>query len=198
MGEGRWEMWGSGEPKVARDRSSSHLTPHTSHLHLMLPLTLLIVGAVLSLPLTAVGLPGTWAFLAGVGIWKSFDPAAGVSWGAISTGVVLALIAELLEWGLASRYTSKYGGSRRAGWGALIGGIVGAVVGVPIPVLGSIVGSFVGAFVGALAAEYSVHGEHDRAGRVAWGALIGRVVATGMKVGLGVVVVVIVIASVIW
>ena len=35
----------------------------------MLPLTLLIVGAVLSLPLTAVGLPGTWAFLAGDGLW---------------------------------------------------------------------------------------------------------------------------------
>ena len=164
----------------------------------MLPLTLLTLGGLLSLPLTAVGLPGTWAFLAGVGLWKSFDPAASVSWGAVIAGVVLALIAELIEWGLASRYTTKYGGSRRAGWGALIGGIVGAVVGVPVPVIGSIVGSFVGAFLGALALEYSKHGEHDRAGRVAWGALVGRVVATGMKVGLGVVVVVIVIASAIW
>ena len=164
----------------------------------MRPLALLIVGAVLSLPLSAVGLPGTWAFLAGVGLWKSLDPAAGVSWGAITAGVVLALVAELLEWSLASRYTTKYGGSRRAGWGALIGGIVGAIVGVPIPVLGSIVGSFAGAFLGALALEYTVHGEQDRAGRVAWGALIGRVVATGMKVGLGVVVVVVVIASASW
>ncbi len=162
----------------------------------MLSLVLLLLGALMSLPLTAVGLPGTWAFLAGVGLWKSFDPAAGVSWSAIIAGVVLALIAELIEWSLASRYTTKYGGSRRAGWGALLGGIVGAIVGVPIPVVGSIVGSFVGAFMGALALEYSVHGEHDRAGRVAWGALVGRVVATGMKVALGVVVVVIVIASV--
>lgn len=164
----------------------------------MLPIALLFLGALLSLPLTAVGLPGTWAFIAGVGLWKSFDPTAGVSWGAIITGVVLALIAELLEWGLASRYTTKYGGSRRAGWGALIGGLVGAIVGLPIPVLGSIVGSFAGAFLGALALEYSVHGEHHRAGHVAWGALIGRVVAAGMKVALGVVVVVIVIASAVW
>lgn len=164
----------------------------------MLPIILLAVGALVSLPLTAVGLPGTWAFLAGVGIWKSVDPTASVSWTAMLVGVALALVAEALEWMLATRYASKYGGSRRAGWGALVGGIVGAIVGVPIPVVGSIVGSFAGAFVGALALEYSKHGERDRAGRVAWGALIGRVVATGMKVGLGVVVVVVVVASAIW
>lgn len=161
-------------------------------------LLLLVCGAALSLPLTAVGLPGTWALLAGVGIWKSFDPAASVSWTAMLVGVVLAFIAELIEWGLASRYTTKYGGSRRAGWGALIGGIAGAIVGVPIPVIGSVIGSFVGAFLGALALEWTKHGEHDRAGRVAWGALVGRVVATGMKVGLGVVVAVVLVASAIW
>ncbi len=164
----------------------------------MLPIALLLLGGLLSLPLTAVGLPGTWAFIVGAGLWKSFDPSASISSGAIVAGVVLALIAELLEWGLASRYTTKYGGSRRAGWGALIGGIAGAIVGVPIPVIGSIIGSFAGAFLGALALEYTKHGEHDRAGRVAWGALIGRVVATGVKVGVGVVVVVVVVTSAIW
>lgn len=169
--------------------------PSLLPLPFMLPIILLIIGALVSLPLTAVGLPGIWAFLAGAGLWKSFDPGATVSWGAILVAMILALIAEGLEWVLATRYTTKYGGSRRAGWGALLGGIVGAVVGVPIPVVGSIVGSFAGAFLGALAMEYSVHGEHARAGRVAWGALIGRVVASGMKVGLGVVIAVIVIVS---
>lgn len=159
---------------------------------------LLALGALLSLPLTALGLPGTWAFLAGVGIWKSVDATASVSWTTITIGVVLALVAELIEWGLASRYTTKYGGSRRAGWGALLGGIVGAIVGVPVPVIGSIIGSFAGAFLGALALEYTKHGEHDRAGRVAWGALVGRVVATGLKVGLGVVIAVVVLADAIW
>lgn len=161
----------------------------------MLPLLLLTLGALLSLPLTAVGLPGTWAFLAGVCIWKSVEPAAPVGWTAAFIGIALALVAEALEWMLATRYAAKYGGSRRAGWGALIGGIAGAIVGVPIPVIGSIIGSFLGAFLGALALEYTKHGEHELAGRVAWGALIGRVLAAGMKVGLGVVVAVIVIAS---
>lgn len=164
----------------------------------MLPVLLLALGALLALPLTAVGLPGTWAFIAGACLWKSFDETAGVSWTALFIAIGLALVAEALEWTLATRYTDKYGGSRRAGWGALVGGLAGAIVGVPVPVIGSIIGSFAGAFLGALVAEYTKHGEHDRAGRVAWGALIGRVVAAGAKVGIGVVVAVVVLASAIW
>jgi uncharacterized protein YqgC (DUF456 family) len=158
-------------------------------------IALLVLGALVSLPLTAVGLPGSWLFLAGISLWKSFDPGASISWFAIGAAFVLAVIAELIEWVLASRYTDKYGGSRRAGWGALVGGIAGAVIGVPIPLLGSIIGSFVGAFLGALLAEYSVHRQHEIAGRVAWGALVGRVVAVGIKVAIGVVIAVIAVSS---
>ena len=161
-------------------------------------LVFLILGALASLPLTAVGLPGSWMFLAGVSLWKSLVPAAPVSWLAVGIAFALVALGEALEWGLSTRYTQKYGGSRRAGWGALIGGLVGAVVGVPIPVLGSIIGSFVGAFLGALVAEYSVHQGGERAGRVAWGALIGRVVAAGAKVALAVVMAVVIVASVVF
>ncbi len=152
-----------------------------------MPAIIIAVAALLTLPLTAVGLPGAWLLLSGVSIWKSLDPTLPVGWVAIGVAFLLATIAELIELGLATRYTAKYGGSRRAGWGALIGGLVGAIVGVPIPVLGSIIGSFAGAFLGALVAEYSMHRRHDAAGRVAWGALVGRVLATGAKVALGVV-----------
>lgn len=199
-------------PDARRRRDARRLPPafRERHLHptahrcgplLLLPavsLVLLILGALLSLPLTAVGLPGTWAFLAGVCIWKTAAPSAGVSWAAVFIAMGLALVAEALEWMLATRYAAKYGGSRRAGWGALAGGVIGAIVGVPIPVVGSIVGSFLGAFLFALALEYSKHGEHDKAGRVAWGALLGRVVAAGVKVAIGVVVAVVVIGSAVW
>lgn len=161
----------------------------------MIPALLVAVGALLALPLTAVGLPGAWLLLAGVTIWKTADPAATLSWAGIGVAFGLATLAELIELGLATRYTAKYGGSRRAGWGALIGGIAGAIVGVPIPVVGSIIGSFAGAFLGALIAEYSVRQQHDHAGRVAWGALVGRVLATGAKVALGVVLAVILVAD---
>jgi uncharacterized protein YqgC (DUF456 family) len=145
---------------------------------------LLILGGLLALPLIALGLPGTWIYLAVVGLWKIFHDALPISWTVILIAFVIATIAEVIEFTLAARYTSRYGGSRRAGWGAIIGGVIGAVVGVPVPVVGSIIGSFAGAFIGALAAEYSVHQRHADAGRVAWGALVGRVMAIAVKVSL--------------
>src|SRR5512146_3045947 len=89
----------------------------------------------------------------------------------------LMVVAEGLEWLLTARFTKRYGGSRRAGWGAVIGGMIGAFMGVPVPVIGSIVGAFVGAFIGAFAFEYSRGTGHGTATRVAWGAFLGRVTA---------------------
>lgn len=148
-------------------------------------LLLIILATLIALPLTALGLPGNWLLIAGVGIWKSVDATASISWTAILVATALAAIAEVIEFALAARYTTRYGGSRRAGWGAIVGGVAGAIVGVPIPVLGSVIGSFAGAFLGALVAEWSLHRRAGDAGLVAWGALVGRVIATGVKVGVG-------------
>src|SRR3982750_2941508 len=92
-----------------------------------------------------------------------------------------------LEWVLTSRFTRRYGGSRRAGWGAVLGGMIGAFMGVPIPIVGSIVGAFAGAFVGALVFELSRGSGGGTATKVAWGALIGRVAAAAIKVAIGLV-----------
>jgi len=156
---------------------------------------LLTLAALLGLVLIAFGLPGAWLFLIAAVLLKAAGPAAGLSWAAVGIGMVLALIAELFEWFASLRWTRQSGGSRRAGWGALAGGIIGAVVGLPIPLLGSIIGSFAGSFLGALAAEYSATRDHSLAGRVAWGALVGRVVATALKMAIGVVIAVIIIGS---
>ena len=59
---------------------------------------------------------------------------------------LIAVIAEVVEFMLAGRFAQRYGGSRRAGWGAIIGGMVGAFMGVPIPIIGSVIGAFVGFF----------------------------------------------------
>jgi uncharacterized protein YqgC (DUF456 family) len=160
----------------------------------MLILTLALV-ALGGLFLTAIGLPGTWIFLAVASGALLLDPSTPLAWWAIVAGVVLGLVAEAIEWVAASRYARKYGGSRRAAWGALLGGIVGAIAGFPIPVFGPLVGALLGTFFGALVAEYSVTGISGGAERVAWGALVGRVVATVAKLGLGVVIAVLVLAS---
>jgi uncharacterized protein YqgC (DUF456 family) len=52
--------------------------------------------------------------------------------------------------------------------------------------VGSVIGAFAGAFIGALALEYMGNRDANAATRVAWGALIGRVVAAALKVGVGV------------
>jgi uncharacterized protein YqgC (DUF456 family) len=104
-------------------------------------------------------------------------------------------LAEGLEWVLTGRFTKRYGGSRRAAWGAVLGGMIGAFVGVPVPVVGSIVGAFAGAFLGAFVAEWSQGSGHAAATRVAWGAFLGRVTAAATKVAIGLVMAVWMIAA---
>lgn len=160
----------------------------------MLLLTLALVACV-GFFLTAIGLPGTWVFLAVASGAALLDPASPVAWWTIIVGVLLALIAEGIEWVAASRYARKYGGSSRAAFGAFLGGIGGAIVGFPVPIVGPLVGAVLGTFLGALVAEYSVSGVNGGAERVAFGAMIGRIVATVAKLGFGVVIAVLVIAA---
>jgi uncharacterized protein YqgC (DUF456 family) len=148
---------------------------------------LLLLAAVLFLSFVMIplGLPGLWIMVGAALAYQLLVPGTVGTTTVVGTAL-LALVAEVLEFTLAGRYARKYGGSRRAGWGAIIGSIVGAIVGVPIPVIGPIIGGFIGAFVGAFIAERSRGTELGGASRVATGALIGRVVATAMKTGIGV------------
>ncbi|MGH7675924.1 MAG: DUF456 family protein, partial [Gemmatimonadales bacterium] len=82
-----------------------------------------------------------------------------------------------------------YGGSSRAGWGALAGGLVGAVIGVPVPVIGSVIGAFAGSFVGAAVLEYARARRADAAVGAGWGAVLGRAAAAAAKMALGFVIV---------
>ena len=150
---------------------------------------LLLLGLVFGgcLFLIPLGLPGLWLMLAAAFLYDIL--AAGADpigiWN-IAGATVLAVLAEVAEFSLAGRYARKYGGSKRAGWGAILGGIVGAFMGVPVPIVGSVIGAFAGAFLGALAFEYMGTRNAGAATRVAWGALVGRVVAAALKVGVGV------------
>jgi uncharacterized protein len=148
-------------------------------------LLLLVAVLFLSFVMIPFGLPGLWIMVGAALAYQLLVPGSVGTTTVVGTAV-LALVAEVLEFTLAGRYARKYGGSRRAGWGAIIGSIAGAIIGVPIPVIGSIIGGFVGAFVGAFIAERSRGTELGGASRVATGALIGRVVAAAMKTGIGV------------
>jgi uncharacterized protein YqgC (DUF456 family) len=150
-------------------------------------MALLILAAVivLSLILIVLGLPGLWIMVASAVAYNMIVPGDPIGWVSLIAVAVLALVAELLEFTMTGRYARKYGGSRRAGWGAILGGMIGAMVGFPVPIVGPIIGAFVGSFVGALIAELTGGSSAGDATRVAKGALIGRVVSTMLKIGIG-------------
>lgn len=148
----------------------------------------LIVCIVAGLVLVPFGLPGLWVMVLGVVGYGWLTAFHEVSAGIIALVVGLALLGEVVDWWLGFRFATKYGGSRRAGWGALIGGIVGAIVGVPVPVLGSVIGAFVGSFVGAALFQYTREQHAGVAVRAGWGAMLGRAAAAGAKVALGLVI----------
>jgi uncharacterized protein YqgC (DUF456 family) len=147
---------------------------------------LLLAGVILlSLILIVLGLPGLWIMVATAVAYNLLVPGDPIGWFTLVAVTALGIVAEVLEFTLSGKYARKYGGSRRAGWWAIIGGLIGAFVGFPVPIVGPVIGAFVGSFVGALAAELSV-GTHPRdATRVGYGALMGRVVSTVLKIGIG-------------
>lgn len=156
---------------------------------------LLIAAIVLGLIMIPFGLPGTLVMFAAALCYYLLVPAGGIGLFTVIGVGALMLVAEGLEWLLTARFTRKYGGSRRAGWGAIIGGMIGAFMGVPVPVIGSIIGAFVGAFIGAFAFEFTRGTGHGTATRVAWGAFLGRLTAAAMKVAIGFVIAVWMVAA---
>lgn len=152
---------------------------------------LVIVCCVAGLVLVPFGLPGLWVMALGVIGYGSLTGFHSVGVGIITLVVGLAFLGEIVDWWLGFRFAMRYGGSRRAGWGALIGGIVGAIVGVPVPVIGSVIGAFVGSFAGAALFEYTREQHAGVAVRAGWGAMLGRAAAAGAKIAAGLVIAVV-------
>ena len=158
-------------------------------------LFLLALALVACLVLVPLGLPGTWLMVGAALAYSLLGDTPTIGIATIVGTAVLALIGEVIEFALAGRYARKYGGSRRAEWGAILGGIIGVIVGLPVPIVGSVIAGFAGAFLGALAAELARGSGAVLSTRVATGALIGRIVAAAVKVGIGVVMTVWILAA---
>ena len=153
-------------------------------------LLVLLIG-LLGLALIPLGLPGLWVILLGILGFGWLTDFRTLGTALVVTVLLLALLGEAVEAYVGFRFAQRYGGSSRAGWGALVGGIIGAIVGVPVPVIGSVIGGFLGAFAGAALFEYSKARHSEGAMWAGWGAVLGRALAAGVKMGVGVVMVVI-------
>jgi len=147
---------------------------------------LLIATGLTGLVLIPLGLPGLWVIVLGIVGYGWLTDFRTLSVGFLALVVGLAVLGEVFEAWVGFRFAQRYGGSSRAGWGALVGGLVGAIVGMPVPIVGSVVGGFVGAFVGAAVFEYTRARRSGGAVRAGWGAVLGRAAAAAVKMAVGV------------
>ena len=137
--------------------------------------------------LIPLGLPGLWLILLGILAYGWLTDFETLSVGFLLLVMALAIVGEVVEAWLGFRFARRYGGSKRAGWGALLGGLIGAIIGVPVPIIGSVIGAFLGSFAGAALLEYTIERRTDVAARAGWGAVLGRAAAAATKMALGLV-----------
>jgi len=103
--------------------------------------------------------------------------------------VLLAGFAEFLEFLAVGRMTARYGGTNRTFWGAVVGGLAGALIGTPVPIVGAFIGALLGTVVGAFLLTWHQTRHTAGAARASMGALLGRAVAIGLKVFVGLVII---------
>ncbi|NIR43374.1 MAG: DUF456 domain-containing protein [Gemmatimonadetes bacterium] len=154
---------------------------------------LFLVGLVL----IPFGLPGLWLMVIALVGYAVLDGFTRIGWGTLALVVVLAGLAEAAEAWLSFRFARRYGGSSRAGWGALLGGLIGAVIGTPVPIIGSVIGAFLGAFAGAVGLELLGGAERRASFSAGWGAVLGKAAGAATKIFVGLCIAIIGVFSVI-
>jgi len=160
-------------------------------------ISLVCLGCLVGVLLTAVRLPGTWLIVGGSALmgWLT-------NWKLIGVTLVLwiaglAVLAEILEAVMSAMIARRAGGSHRAAWGALLGGFAGLIfLSFPLPVIGSVIGALLGCFFGAVIGELSVRGSLTHGTRVGVFATVGSALGTALKVAIAFVISILVVASV--
>ena len=149
---------------------------------------LLFLVLISGLALTVMTLPGLWLMLAATAIYALLTHGYFISWWTLAVLLVLATIAEIIEFFSSGAGAKKAGGGKAGFWGALIGGIVGGIVlsfFIPIPIFGTLVGVCVGTFVGAMAGEMLAGRKIGHSAWIGFGAARGRLFGTFIKLGFG-------------
>ena len=152
-------------------------------------LALGVVIMVVALLLIPLGLPGLWVM---IGVLTLAVAGNEVSPWILLILIVVAVLAELAEWAIVARTSARWGGSRKAFWGAIAGGLAGILLGlpVPLPILGPLLAGLLGTFAGAAAVTLWETRAMRSAGRVGCGAVLGRAFAAAAKTAAGVVILV--------
>jgi uncharacterized protein YqgC (DUF456 family) len=144
-------------------------------------LTLWIIGAVLTLTglagMALPVLPGAPLLFLGLlcGAWADDFQYVGLWTLLVLTG--MAALSYLVEFAASALGVKKFGGSRRAMWGAALGGLVGIFAGLP--------GILLGPFIGAVLGELSLQRSLDQASRAGFGTVVGLALGVAGKLAIG-------------
>ena len=172
-------------------------------LWILLVILMLCAGMFLNL----LGIAGNWVML-GVMVCHRFliDPTTrlGIQWGTIGWIILIACVAEAIEFFSGLKGAGQAGASRRALVLSVVGSMIGAGMGLGVgnavvPILGGIVGVIllgaVGAFAGAVLGETWKGRDPSATWEVGRGAFLGRLIGTVSKAGLGTAILVISLSS---
>ena len=142
----------------------------------------------LVLLLNFFSLPANWMLIALAAVWKYMSTSANqMDFSFFALLVGLALLGELLEFGLLAVKAKKYGSSNSGLFAGLVGAVLGAIMCAPFLFgLGALLGALAGAWLGCYLMELLVRGGgHAKAVQAAMGALVGRFLGTVCKCAIG-------------
>lgn len=137
---------------------------------------LVIVGLVGSVVPGLAGPPFSWLGL----LIIDFSSFADFSTLFVLASAAVAIAITVLDYVVPSWSTRRFGGSKAAVWGCNIGLVI-SIVGLPFGPQG-IIGVVLWPFVGALLGELIGGSHRSGALRAAWGAFLGFLSSTGLKV----------------
>lgn len=164
--------------------------------------SILCVANLAWLVLTAMGLPGNWLMLASAGamLWAYWPERVFSPW-TLGVAVFLALLAEGVEFAAGLAGAKKAGAGRSGALGALAGSLAGGIAGtvfIPVPLIGSLLGAVVGAAAGAMFLEAVAGRPVQAVARVGAGSALGRLLGTGFKLAVGVLIWIVLTVAVFW
>jgi len=136
--------------------------------------------------LSCLSLSGTWVVfgVAGLLAWRRWPEFPGI--GTLLLFLILCIAVEVAEALAGAWGVKKRGGSKAAGWAAIVGGFLGLLFGglIPVPVIGNLLGMLIGSFSLAFAVEHAKIKQTEQAVQVATGAVIARLAVIFLKVGI--------------
>ncbi len=158
---------------------------------------------------TLLTLPGNWGIVVLAAGFAWLEPRArGLGWGTVAALVALAIAGEIIEALAGAAGAARRGGSRRGMALSLVGAAAGSMVGValglpiPIPVVSSaiaaVVGGAMGAFAGAMLGEHWKGRPVGHQLQIGRAAPFGRLWGTVGKLVVGIVMLVLVAADVLF